>query len=819
MNLDDTLNIGATLPRQNQTGEGATEKPAATSLGDTLNIGATLPRQSQTGENAAQKPAIADLDDLENQNTIRLPGSGSLVFNRYRLQRVLGRGGMGVVWLGVDTKLERAVALKFLPDIVGADPVALKELKDETRRGLELAHPNIVRIYDFVDDDEAAAISMEFVDGKSLSERRLAKPQKVFSVEDIAPWVGQMCDALDYAHFQKRIVHRDLKPANLMVNSESEIKITDFGIARSVSDTMSRLTMHNSTSGTLLYMSPQQAMGDRPRPTDDIYALGATLYELLTGKPPFYSGDVSMQITVKTAPTLKARREEFEIQGAGEIPAEWEAAIAACLEKDPEKRPQSAGELARSLGLSHRAEAKVAAPVKTKAGGLKQIEMTSRSSTEEKKKSPMLAIVLASVAALLLLAGVGGGALWWWFNRAGEWVVQTEPAGAKITLNDKSLVSPATLSDLKPGSYKASIAMEGYEPRQVEFKVAAGQRVDLGVTSLERSTGNLLLSSDPDGATYEVKSATDEKAQKFTGETPDTVKLPVGRYSVVMKHDGELKTTDVDITRNVTSRQPFAFAKPPPPAPPAPVVVSTPPPAPAPAAVAAVGAPPAGPQTPPSSADAPPAAPMPTPDAANPAAPADAPPGPMPAAAASFAGSAPTAQTLAAAAQATAGPPAGSPVISAAPADGGAPAVNMAAIIAAQPAVSEPEAGYWKLSEILANSEYSGYSENGRGYIVYKAQQALKQSADGAPGKGTYKAIQQYQTDNGLQPTGQLDGPTLAALGLTGQPDKEDWGNSGGSSRGSSGSGRTPESEKTQARKFIERKILGGRDLKDMFRR
>lgn len=354
MNLDDTLNIGATLPRQNQTGEGATEKPAATSLGDTLNIGATLPRQSQTGENAAQKPAIADLDDLENQNTIRLPGSGSLVFNRYRLQRVLGRGGMGVVWLGVDTKLERAVALKFLPDIVGADPVALKELKDETRRGLELAHPNIVRIYDFVDDDEAAAISMEFVDGKSLSERRLAKPQKVFSVEDIAPWVGQMCDALDYAHFQKRIVHRDLKPANLMVNSESEIKITDFGIARSVSDTMSRLTMHNSTSGTLLYMSPQQAMGDRPRPTDDIYALGATLYELLTGKPPFYSGDVSMQITVKTAPTLKARREEFEIQGAGEIPAEWEAAIAACLEKDPEKRPQSAGELARSLGLSWR---------------------------------------------------------------------------------------------------------------------------------------------------------------------------------------------------------------------------------------------------------------------------------------------------------------------------------------------------------------------------------------------------------------------------------------------------------------------------------
>jgi hypothetical protein len=157
-----------------------------------------------------------------------------------------------------------------------------------------------------------------------------------------------------------------------------------------------------------------------------------------------------------------------------------------------------------------------------------------------------------------------------------------------------------------------------------------------------------------------------------------------------------------------------------------------------------------------------------------------------------------------------------SPVI-AAPASGDtAPGPNIAAIVAAQASVDPPSAGYWKLSEIFANSEYSGYSENGRGYIVYKAQEALDEDADGVPGKGTYKAIQKFQTDHALQPTGQLDSATLAAMSLTGLPDKSDWGSGGGSRRSSSGGG---SEDKTAARKFIERNILGGRDLKSIFRR
>ncbi len=285
---------------------------------------------------------------------VKTPASGAMFFNRYRLDRVLGRGGMGVVWLADDLKLERPVALKFLPSLLGLDAAAVKELKTETRRGLELSHPNIVRIYDFVDDEELAAISMEFVDGRTLSELRMGTPHGVFSVQQVVQWLPGVCAALDYAHFHRKVVHRDLKPANIMSTTKDNVaKIADFGIARSLSDTMSRLSAANlSTSGTLPYMSPQQAMGERPMPTDDVYSLGATIYELLSGKPPFYRGDISTQITSKIPSSMLERRTELEIKASDAIPKEWETAIAQCLNKDPGMRPPSAGALAEMLGLS-----------------------------------------------------------------------------------------------------------------------------------------------------------------------------------------------------------------------------------------------------------------------------------------------------------------------------------------------------------------------------------------------------------------------------------------------------------------------------------
>jgi serine/threonine protein kinase len=282
--------------------------------------------------------------------TLREFVAGQKLFNRYTLIKTLGRGGMGVVWLARDDELERDVALKFLPELIIHDRAVLGDLKRETRRSLELTHKNIVRIYDFVHDQASGCISMEYVDGDTLSNLRADKPRKVFEPDELSDWTSQLCDALDYAHTHARIVHRDLKPANLMVNQRGDLKVADFGIARSLSDSISKLTMERGKSGTLVYMSPQQLDGERGNHLDDVYSFGASVYELLTSRPPFYSGNVDRQIREKLPSSMTQRRKELEIEGEP-IDAAWEEVVARCLAKNPARRPQSVAEIAERLAV------------------------------------------------------------------------------------------------------------------------------------------------------------------------------------------------------------------------------------------------------------------------------------------------------------------------------------------------------------------------------------------------------------------------------------------------------------------------------------
>jgi hypothetical protein len=343
------------------------------------------------------------MDELDLGQTVRGFAAGQKLFGRYALVRILGRGGMGVVWLAQDQELEREVALKFLPETVVHDLAVLDELKHETRRSLELTHHNIVRIYDFAQDPLCACISMEYVDGATLSALRIQQQNKIFEVHELEDWIRQTCEALEYAHQRARIVHRDLKPANLMVNSKRELKVADFGIARSLNDSMSMLTKSRGTSGTLLYMSPQQLDGERASPLDDIYSLGATLFELLTTKPPFYSGGVESQIREKTPPTVATRREALNLRNDKAVPSHWEQTIAACLAKDPALRPQTAGEVAHRLGLGGQS-AGYARPLPPPG------HVPPRQANAGKNKH----LLIAATFAVLLAAAAFCG---WWFGR------------------------------------------------------------------------------------------------------------------------------------------------------------------------------------------------------------------------------------------------------------------------------------------------------------------------------------------------------------------------------------------------------------------
>jgi hypothetical protein len=269
---------------------------------------------------------------------------------RFTLVRPLGRGGMGEVWLAQDERLREPAALKFLPTEVRNDPVALDDLRRETSRSHRLSHQNIVRIHDLHEDTGGGAfIAMEFVDGPTLAKLRSEQPARVLSWEFLKPMVQQLCAALEYAHGEK-VIHRDLKPANMMLDGRGRLKLADFGIAATVSDSVSRISMRHSTSGTLAYMSPQQLAGKRPQVTDDIYGLGATLYELLTSKPPFYTGDITHQVLNEMPEPVSERLAALEI--SNEIPPDVAALIMACLAKDPALRPQSAAAVAGWIGLA-----------------------------------------------------------------------------------------------------------------------------------------------------------------------------------------------------------------------------------------------------------------------------------------------------------------------------------------------------------------------------------------------------------------------------------------------------------------------------------
>ncbi|MGB7327736.1 MAG: serine/threonine-protein kinase [Rubripirellula sp.] len=259
----------------------------------------------------------------------------------YLLLEVIGRGGMGVVYLAKQTELDRLVAVKMIRSGMLAGEAEVRRFYTEAQAAARLHHPGIVSVHQFGRRAGHHFFSMEFVRGTDLQKKINGE---TLSVHDAARYVRDVARAIQHAH-EKGVLHRDLKPANVLINENDEVLVTDFGLAKHI-DNDSSITGSGDAIGTPHYMSPEQAGGqsDMAGPQSDVYALGAILFAALTGRPPIVA-DTVMQAMVKVihdpAPPVRSLRPD--------APVDLETIVAKCLEKQQEKRYASAGELADEL--------------------------------------------------------------------------------------------------------------------------------------------------------------------------------------------------------------------------------------------------------------------------------------------------------------------------------------------------------------------------------------------------------------------------------------------------------------------------------------
>lgn len=396
---------------------------------------ATLPVDPE-GPTLASRRAAAD------ENNAR-PGKaphGLPPLPGYQMHRQIGSGGMGIVYEATDNSLNRRVAIKMVRGAGQYDSEQLDRFQSEAQAMAQLQHPGIVQVFGTGQWHGSPYIVCEYVQGMSLDDQLQGQPQ---TARDAAAAVEHIARSIHFAH-EHGIVHRDLKPANVLVDGGGRLKVTDFGLAKRLESDDSHIkTRTGAIMGTPSYMSPEQAQGAGAGLSlaTDVYALGAILYEMLTGRPPFRSNSI-METLKQVIDQSPAAPQTLN----GEVPKDLETVCLKCLQKDPARRYGSAEELAEELARFLRGE-----PVRARPVGA--VERTWRWA----RRNPRLASLSAAVLLLISVVAIGASTAAVWLRGANE--------ETKQALNEALIAQRATESALQAetdAKQRAKQAVDNY---------------------------------------------------------------------------------------------------------------------------------------------------------------------------------------------------------------------------------------------------------------------------------------------------------------------------------------------------------------------
>ena len=489
---------------------------------------------------------------------------------RYRCKEALGEHGPISLWLAEDQqKSNQEVVLKVLPAAFSEDGGA-SALQAALLPVRSLKHPHLVALLDVVEDHGRMAVVVEDVLGKSLHQIQQEKEGGCFDHTEIKPWIGQLCEVLQYAH-EAGVVHQDVRPAQIILDEKGNLRLTDFVLARVMADWGKRHGW-DLASTDMMYRSPQALEGS-PGVADDIYAVGVLVFELLSGRLPFSGINPQRQIKEVVPPAVTGARAASGCEGKP-VPPKWEAAVARCLEKQPEKRPRSAQDLALALGVGKGAATvvgkgkspreekwhrlvmaagvifggilclafvgglcfwffRVAMPErKAKARALQEEraaaaaraaeEARARQEAEEALKQEAAAAQAAQLQEQELARQAQAEAERLAQARGGL-KIQTDPPGARIRVAGLEAKTPVDGLQVPIGNQVVEIDLTGFHRRTQEVKIEEGQTIDLGTLRLDRQMGRVLIKTSPEGATVVWNG-------QRVGTTPVKLEnIPVGR--------------------------------------------------------------------------------------------------------------------------------------------------------------------------------------------------------------------------------------------------------------------------------------------------